>query len=145
MKKIFLLTPGLLLVVLAFSQTKVAAYSVGKPWTAHYESFSFWAVDGKRTTIDYEYGKDLKHVQLVYLAKDTINGQSCFKVKFSNGYVLYVVPVKQQLKVFDADGKYNKLFSWEYEGPINGIGTYCDVCAEDDEDAMNLIESCYMK
>ncbi|HYV55816.1 MAG TPA: hypothetical protein VE933_14610, partial [Chitinophagaceae bacterium] len=120
------------------------AYSFGKPGTDNYENFDFWTKNGKRTEIVYRYGKDRKEVKLKYLGKDLLNGDSCFKVRFSNNYTLYIMPAGLQLKVVDANGKYNKTFAWEYEGPINGIGTHCDVCAADDQDAMRLIKTSYM-
>jgi hypothetical protein len=124
---------------------KVANYSFGKPGTDKYEHFDFWTKDGKPTEINYAYGKKRKEVKLQNLGKDRLNGSDCFKVKFTNNYVLYIIPHGQQLQVTDPSGKYNKTFSWEYEGPVNGIGTFCDVCAIDDEDAMNLIHSTYLK
>jgi hypothetical protein len=74
-----------------------------------------------------------------------MNGDSCFKIQFTNKYVLYIIPTGLRLKVTDVTGKYNKTFSWEYEGPVNGIGTYCDPCADDDNDAMKIIHASYMK
>jgi len=127
------------------AQSKVASYSYGNPATDQYESFGFWAKDGKRTGIDYAYGKREKMVKLHYLGKTKINGDSCFKVQFANQYVLYIIPTGLQLKVIDKTGKYNKTFAWEYEGPVNGIGTYCDVCAHSDEEAMKIIFASYMK
>lgn len=127
------------------AQMKVASYSFGKPGTDKYEHFEFWINDGKRTNVEYSYGKDSKNIKLQYLGKDRINSDSCFKLQFSNNYILYVIPKGLTLKVIDSTAKYNKIFKWEYEGPVNGIGTYCDVCARDDEEAMKLIQSGYMK
>jgi hypothetical protein len=144
-KVIFLVFPTLLIGASLAAQMKVANYSFGKPGTVKYEHLDFWIKEGKRTEIHYSYGKDRKEVKLQYLGKDKQNGSACFKVKFTNDYVLYIIPRGKQLLVTDASGKYKKTFSWEYEGPINGIGTFCDICAQDDEDAMNLIQSSYIK
>ena len=127
------------------AQIKVAGYSFGKPGTDRYEQFQFWTKDGKRTKVDYVYGKKHKEAKLQYLGKCQINDSTCFKVRFPNNFILYIIPKGPQLQVTDVSGKYNKTFTWEYEGPVNGIGTFCDICAEDDEDAMNLIRSCYLK
>ena len=124
---------------------KVANYSFGKPGTDKFEHIEFWTKDGIRTEINYAYGKDRKEVKLQYLGKGKINGSICFKVKFTNNYTLYIIPKGLKLQATDASGKYNKTFSWEYEGPVNGIGTFCEICAKDVDDAMNLIQSFYIQ
>ena len=88
--------------------------------------------------------KTEREVKLQYLGKDQLNGSSCFKVRFNNNYVLYIIPKERRLQVTDSKGKYKKTFSWEYKGPVNGIGTFCDVCVEDEDDAMKLIRSSYL-
>ena len=146
MKKATFLTFSTSFIAVALSaQMKVANYSFGRPRTDTYEHFDFCTKDGKPAEINYAYGKDPKEVKLQYSGKDSLNGAACFRVKFTNNYVLYVIPRGQQLQVTDAGGKYNRTFSWEYEGPVNGIGMFCDVCAESDQDAMDLIQSSYLK
>lgn len=127
------------------AQSKVANYSYDKYGAAQYEQFSFRVKDNKRAEITYSYGKDPKEIKLQYMGKAQINGDSCFKVQFPNKYVLYVIAKDRVLKVVDADGKYNKTFKWEYEGPVNGIGTFCGVCAADDDEAMELMKRVYFK
>ena len=127
------------------AQLKVANYACGKPRTDTYEHFAFWTKDGNRTEISYSYGKNSKNVKLRYLGNDKLNGESTFKVQFSNNYVLFITPIGLRLKVTDSAGRYSKTFAWQYEGPVNGIGTYCDVCADDDEDAMKLLKASYLK
>ena len=139
------------LVLLCFSgwgargQEKVAQYAVGNYGKEGYEELSFWAKDGKRGVINYSYGKENRELTLHYLRRDTLNGEACFVVQFPNGYTLFVKPVGLTLQVTDAAGKYNKTFSWEYEGPVNGIGTFCRVCAADDREAMKIIKASYLK
>jgi len=146
MKKICYLTTFLLLILTTLSaQTKVANYSIGKYGTDKYEHFDFETKDGKRTEINYSYGKDNKNVKLQYAGNDVFNEDTCFKVNFPNNYTLYITVKENRLHIVDAEGKYNKTFSWEYEGPIDGIGTYCDVCAKGKEDAIMLIKSAYLK
>jgi len=120
-------------------------YSAGKTGTDQYEHLEFRTKDGKRNGASYAYGKNRNEVKLKYLGKSQTNGDTCFKVQFTTNYILYIVPKELKLKVTDKSGNYNKTFSWEYEGPVNGIGTYCDVCVEDDKDAMKLIRSSYLK
>ena len=129
----------------SYAQLKVAQYAHGKYGTDQFEKFEFWTKGGTRSKILYNYGKNTRNVQLQYLGKSKINGDSCFVVRFSNKYVLYVIPSGLSLKIIDSTGTYSKAFSWQYEGPVNGIGTYCDVCAEDDNDAMGILLFAYLK
>lgn len=146
MKKIiFIIVPILFCITDLFAQIKVANYSVGQPGTDKYEHLEFWAKDGNRTQVNYSYGKNQKEVKLLYSGKDLIGNDTCFKVQFTNNYILYIIQKGLQLRVIDSSEKYDKIFSWEYEGPINGIGTYCDICTEDEEDAMMLIRLAYLK
>jgi len=124
---------------------QVANYSFGKAGAKSYEHFSFWALENKRGEITYSYGKVGKEIELTYLGTDTLNGEPCFKVQFPNQHVLYIIPKGLSLKVIDGEGKYSKHFRWQYEGPVDGVGTFCDACAEDEKAAMKLIRKHFMK
>ena len=124
--------------------TKVASYSFGAPGTVGYEHLSFWVKAGKRTDIYYAYGADRKEVKLKYLGKTLLNSKPGFKVQFANGNVLSVAPSDNLLTV-SAAGQTPTSFAWEYEGPVDGIGTFCDVCAADDKEAMQLVRTYYLK
>ena len=128
----------------AHAQNQVANYGFGKPSTATYEHFSFWAKDGHRTDIAYAYGHDRKDSQLRYLGPVRVKGQAGFKVQSSNGRTLYLVPSGSRLLI-TAAGTAPKIFAWEYEGPVNGIGTFCSVCAQDEQAAMRLLQRCYLR
>jgi hypothetical protein len=124
---------------------KVAQYSFGKDGTDNFKEFEFWCKGSKRTDILYAYGKNEKEVKLKYLGLVSLKTGKGFKIQFSNGYTLFVIRKGLDLKVTDSVAKYLKIFSWEYEGPVNGRGTFCSECAEDEKDAMKLIQHCYMK
>lgn len=129
----------------AAAQTKVANYSYGKSGTDTYEHLSFWVKDGKRAAIYYAYGKDRKEAKLNYWGKIPAGSNSGFTIQFSNSHTLTIIPVGIALKVIDAVDKAPKKFAWEYEGPVNGIGTFCEQCAEDEKEAMQLIKAHYLK
>jgi hypothetical protein len=115
---------------------KVANYSTGKIGTKDYENLSLWVENGKSSSITYRYGArayDKPEIKLQSEGPDTFKGQACFKVKFPNGLLPYVIPTGQRLKLVDEAGKYSKLFRWKYEGPINGRGTFCTPCVEEEE------------
>lgn len=146
MEKIFfLMISNFLVGTTVFSQIKVANYSFGKPGTDMYEHFEFWTNEGKHTTVSYVYGKEKREVKLHYVGRDVIYGDTCFRIRFTNNYVLSIMRKGLQLRIFDQTGKYDKIFSWEYEGPVNGIGTFCEVCAEDERAAMTIIKLAYLQ
>ncbi|MBH8557237.1 hypothetical protein [Hymenobacter negativus] len=124
--------------------TKVASYSYGTPGTVSYEHLSFWAKAGKRTDIFYSYGPDRKEVTVKYLGKTQLNGEPGFKVRFANGNVLSVIP-KGTLLAVSAAGQTPNNFAWEYEGPVNGVGTFCDVCVADEKEAVQFMQTYYLK
>jgi hypothetical protein len=123
---------------------KVANYSTGQPGTDGYEEFSFWVRNNAVSTVTYVYGRDRKEANVNYLGKSSLNGKPAFKLGLPNGVVLYAVPLDITLMVTDRPGKYVKRFSWQYEGPVDGIGTFCQPCAQDERSAMRLIKGYYL-
>jgi len=126
-------------------EERSAIYTTGTYGAKSYESFSF-SIEGEETPkISYAYGKNFKEVKLTLLGADTLNGARCFKVQLPNGLVLYLIPTGLKLKVVDGKGKYSKIFEWEYEGPVNGIGTFCNTCFGSEEEAMAFIKKYFIK
>ncbi len=129
----------------AQAQNQVANYGYGQPGTASYEHFSFWTLNGRRSDVGYAAGANREDAQVRYLGPAKPNGQPGFKVKFLSGRTLYVVPSGNTLLVSDATGAAPKTFTWEYEGPVNGVGTACSVCVADVTAAMRLVQAHYLK
>ncbi|HEX6426786.1 MAG TPA: hypothetical protein VF008_03830 [Niastella sp.] len=127
------------------AQAKVASYCFGKYGKEGYEHISFWTKDWKRTHVEYSYGSKPKEIRLQFLGKVIVHGKTCMKVQFPNKYILFITPNGSDLQIEDENRKYNKTFTWEYEGPVNGIGTYCTVCAEGKEDAMEIVKKSYLQ
>ncbi len=128
----------------AHGQRRVANYSTGKYGTRAYEHFSFSINEEKRDDIEYLYGKADKTLTLIYAGVSTLKGAKGFKVQLPNGSTLYVIPKGLTLLVTDGSA-YSKWFVWEYEGSINGRGTFCDSCAEDEREAMKIIREYFMR
>jgi hypothetical protein len=129
----------------ARAQNQVANYSSGQPGTAAYEHFSFWTKDGRRTDLQYAYGKDRKDFQLRYAGPTRRQGQPGFKVRFPNGHTLYLTLSGNALKVATSPTAAPKTFAWEYEGPVNGVGTTCSVCVADAAAATRLLHKHYLR
>lgn len=128
----------------AQAQNQVANYAFGKPGTAAYEHFSFWTHNDRRSDAQYAYGKDRRDNQLRYAGPARLRGQPGFIVKFSNGHTRYLVPSGTALQVATSRTAAPKTFAWEYEGPVNGVGTSCSVCAADAAAAMRLVRKHYL-
>lgn len=112
---------------------KVANYSLlqfeyGSP---KFESLALWTGKDGTTRVDYSYGADASEVHLQQ-AGHTADGTG-FTVRFANGYTLDVTPQGKQLLVTDRDGRYRKTFDWMYEGPVDGRGTFCTPCIDEDQ------------
>jgi hypothetical protein len=129
----------------ANAQVKVAQYCFGKNGTKDYENISFWTKNDKRTHIEYSYGSNPKKIMLQFLGKSILNEKNCFKVQFPNKYILFIIPNETVLQIRDEKGKYTKTFTWEYEGPVNGIGTFCHACAENEEVAMEIVKKNFLQ
>ncbi|MFD1258529.1 hypothetical protein ACFQ3S_17110 [Mucilaginibacter terrae] len=144
--KLILLCTGLFLFtsVNSFAQ-KVANYSFGKYGTPDYEHFSFWIKAGKRAEVTYSYGKDNKAMAATYLSTGLHQGKKCFKVELPGNYILYILPAGSKLQVAALTKNYHKVFNWAHEGAVNGIGTFCNVCAKDENEAMVVIKAYFMK
>jgi hypothetical protein len=123
----------------------VANYAHGQPGTAAYEHFSFWTTNGRRTDIYYAYGPDRHDSHLRYLGPARLGGQPGFKVQFPTGRTLYLAPSGTTLLVAISPTATPKAFAWEYEGPVNGVGTVCSVCAADAAAAARLVQRHYLR
>jgi hypothetical protein len=129
----------------AYAQNRVANYGYGQPGTAAYEHFSFWTNNGRRSDIHYAHGKDRVDSPLRYGGASRVQGRVGFKVRFDNGLTLYVVPSGNVLLVRTSPTAAPKTFAWEYEGPVNGVGTVCSVCVADATAAAQLLRSHYLR
>ena len=146
MKEIFVFKLFIIVFITSSTaQVKVANYSIGRYGTERYEHLSFWIKDGKRNYIEYLYGAKPKEIKLIFLGQTILNDKRYLKVKFPNKYVLFINADGTKLSVNDEKGKYSKVFTWEYEGPVNGIGTYCDICAENEEEAIQIVKANYLQ
>jgi hypothetical protein len=124
---------------------KVANYFHGKPGTATYQGYSFWADKGKPTGITFYSGTNRSDSKVKFNGKATYNGKTCFKMTFPNNKVFYVYPIGLKLAVVNASTKKIETFNWEYEGPVDGRGTFCAACAQDEKEAINLMKASYLK
>ncbi len=124
---------------------QVSNYSIGKYNTAAYEEFSFWITDKNQPYVTYTFGKDDKELPVKYLGIERIKGKPCIKLKVNNKKIMYVALHGDRLLIFDDELKNPKGFTWRYEGPVNGIGTYCNVCTQDAKQSAAFLKKYYLK
>lgn len=129
----------------AQAQNQVANYGYGQPGTASYEHFSFWTLNNRRSDVGYAAGANREDARVSYAGPTSVGGQPGFRVKFLDGRTLTIVPSGTTLLVSGAPGTAPKTFTWEYEGPVNGVGTVCSVCVADAAAAMRLVQAHYLK
>ena len=122
---------------------KVANYSIGSYGSPSYEHFSFWVTDGK-LEVSYSTKDRDKELPLSYEGVQDCKGVPCFKLSFSNGNALFAQLKGNTLYVSDNKGTYSKTFKWEYEGPVDGRGTFCQPCAADPKEAAALLKKHYL-
>ena len=73
------------------AESHVANFSAGTSGTSGYEHFAFWIREDKKNEIIYSYGKDSKEVKVAHIGPGSQGNEPCFKVQFSNGYVLNLI------------------------------------------------------
>jgi len=122
-----------------------ANFSSGKYGEKGYEHFSFRTEgDDKPGKIFYSYGEQGKDIKLSYLGTDTLNGELCFKVRFPNKFILYVIPKENYLEVVSVDGKYSKKFQWGDNRSANELETDCEGCLGEIQ-ALALVRVYFLK
>lgn len=129
----------------ARAQNRVANYGLGTPGTAAYEHFSFWTNFGQRSDLHYAYGKDRNDLVLRYAGRARLGGQPGFRVRFPDGSLRYLALRGDSLLVSPSPTATPKTFAWEYEGPVNGVGTACSVCVADAAAAATLLRQHYLR
>ncbi|MBF9140002.1 hypothetical protein [Hymenobacter properus] len=129
----------------AQAQSKVASYATGKPGTEQYEELSFWVKDGKRADIYYTRGKNRNEIRGNYLPQTGKTNGASFAVRLADDRLLTIIPSGSQLKVADSATDAPRTFAWKYEGPVNGVGTFCRECTANPKEAMELLRAYYLK
>lgn len=150
MRRLILLLYMLILSSYIFAQgKKIANYYVGTYEDANYESFSFYISENRIDGIEYTYttkNNEQKTISIEYVGTGITNYEEYFKVKFKNGLILFIYPQTDgRLKVVNSDESYKFYFSWEYQGPVDGMGAFCSECAEDANESIRIINTYFLK
>ena len=131
----------------AFPDVVVANFSSNAYISKDYEHFSFWVYHNRSREINYRYKDkkgEVRDVELLYLGRINQKGKRGFQVLFPNRLILQIFLSGDVLEVKSETGKYLKYFRWEYEGPVDGRGTFCEPCTKDTYDAIQLLKRFYL-
>lgn len=124
------------------SEFKAANFSTGAGAT--YEHLDFSKRTKEPPQISYSYGPDRKEMTLKFLGTTKKNEKTALAVQFPNGLVLDLAFQNNLILATDRKGKYSKQFRWEYEGPVDGIGTFCTPCVEE-KDAIDFVKKLFLQ
>jgi hypothetical protein len=129
-----------------FSQNEVkthAFFMVGDYNNPEWEKLVF-EVNSKTSehTISYSYKKNEKGYKLEILSVKDVDKKPALVVripKFNKIYYILKDKKNEKLIMTSEDKTYKKSFLLGYEGPVNGVGTYCSSCANEPEDAFKIV------
>lgn len=94
--------------------------------------------------ITYSYAKKPDGIKLKILGIKYIGKYKVLMVQipgFPKTYYINPDPKNERIQFESSDKKFNKWLPLGYEGPVNGIGTYCELCANEPEDAFEIVKS----
>jgi hypothetical protein len=66
-------------------------------------------------------------------------------IRLPTNLTLQIIPKDFAVKIVSDDGRYSKIFGWEYIGPMNGRGMFCDICAEDEKEALSILRKYFLR
>lgn len=124
---------------------QVANYYAGTPGTSSYQHFSFWSHEGRRYNLQYSRDSTRTDITARYVGPAQVAGAPGFRVSLANGQLRYVVPADSVLLVRATPTGPATTFRWEYQGPVNGVGTACSVCAPNAGAAMRLVRRYFVR
>jgi hypothetical protein len=130
----------------SFSQDEAKTYAffmIGNYSYPEWEKLEFELRDYKRV-IRYSYKKNEKGHVLQTLGTKYIGNQKALIVripKYDKTYLILTDKRNSRIIMMSEDQTYKKSFPLGYEGPIDGIGTYCDSCANEPKEAFEIVNS----
>ena len=144
MKKLFCLAFFALSILTLSAQDKTYAFfMLGNYAYAEWEKLEF-ELNANGGDITYSYAKKPNGIKLKNLGIKYVGQYKVLMVQIPGSAKIYYLnpdPNNKRLQFKSSDNKYNKWLPLGYEGPVNGIGTYCERCANEPEDAFEIVNS----
>lgn len=126
------------------AQEKTSAFfMVGDYASPNWEKLSV-AKTKAGPVLTYAYKQREEGVRLMPVGIKSVDGQRVLLVRIpgiSQPYTIRRDRAGERLIMTSQDGRYRKLFKLGYEGPVNGVGTYCATCANEPADAFRLVDA----
>ncbi len=126
------------------AQEKTSAFfMVGNHASPDWEKLAFSKTKAG-TVLTYAYKQREDGVRLQPVGSRSEAGQQVLLVRIpgiSQPYTIRRDRAGERLIMTSQDGRYRKLFKLGYEGPVNGVGTYCATCANEPADAFRLVDA----
>ncbi|QJD81289.1 hypothetical protein HH216_08435 [Spirosoma rhododendri] len=126
------------------AQEKTSAFfMVGDCASPDWEKLSFEKTKAG-SVLTYAYKQHEDGVRLQPVGVKSVNGQRVLLVRMpgvSQPYMIRRDRAGERLVMTSQDGRYRKLFKLGYEGPVNGVGTFCETCANEPADAFRLVDA----
>ncbi len=128
----------------ALAQEKTSAFFiVGDYASPDWEKLSFSKTKAG-LVLTYAYRQREDGVRLQPVGSKSEAGQRVLQVSMPGIRQLYTIRrdrAGERLIMTSQDGRYRKLFKLGYEGPVNGVGSYCTTCANEPADAFRLVDA----
>ena len=127
---------------------RVATYSTGKINTDAYEGLSFWVKNDQRAYIRYAHGKDdTEEIDLTWSGLEELNGVKAFRAQFPEPDTRrwYIIQKGATLQVMDRAGNYGKVYAWENENASGDPTTTCSFCAQNEQEAMEIMKKYFFR
>lgn len=126
------------------AQEKTSAFfMVGDYASPDWEKLSFSKTKAG-LVLTYAYKQREDGVRLQPVGSKSEAGQRMLLIRIpgiSQPYTIRRDRAGEQLIMASQDGRYRKLFKLGYEGPVNGVGTYCATCANEPANAFRLVDA----
>lgn len=120
-----------------------AFFMVGDYTSPNWEKLSFDKTKAGQI-LTYAYKQRENGVRLQPVGTKSVNGQRVLLVRLpglSQPYEIRRDRAGERLIMTSQDGRYQKTFKLGYEGPVNGVGTFCATCANEPVDAFRLVDA----
>jgi hypothetical protein len=144
MKKSFFLSLFIIATNLSFAQNKTHAFfMIGNYSYPEWEKLEFEFTDEGRI-IRYSYRKNERGHKLLVLGTKYIGNQKALMVKIPKFNKIYLVlrdKKNSRVLMTSEDNTYRKYFPLGYEGSVDGRGTYCDICANEPDEAFDIVDT----
>ncbi len=126
-------------------RSQTANFSNGRSTgSKSFEMLSFWTKDNKRNEIFYYTYKSRVRTEIPLLYSSKTSDRKGFILKSSKGIVLRIFPIGKRLKVYNESTKKTTWFIWEYVGPVDGVGTWCDSCIQEPLPAVRFVRKYFL-